>query len=320
MQIVFAQSLIVPLIYLKGDTTFRPPDWEFHFTPAFQFNRVEVEQIRALRIDPRKGTDREDDHFAVQELFADYHIRNVSERYDFDSIRVGIQPITVDFRGFLFQDLQLGIRLFGTRDNNLWQYNLAWFRRLEKDTNSLLNDLGQPLREDDVFIANLYRQDFPVLGHTSQVVLVHNRNREGDEGTHFNANGFIERPASLGRETLRNYDVTYVGFNGDGHFGRFNLSSSAYFAFGDQDQGVLFPGEVDIRAFFLAAAIFTALGLFAGRPSALYGAALLYGLALTGRVLGIIMAGAPEGIATPLVVEAMMVVILVFGARTLARA
>ncbi|WP_027840739.1 hypothetical protein [Pyruvatibacter mobilis] len=76
----------------------------------------------------------------------------------------------------------------------------------------------------------------------------------------------------------------------------------------------------DIGAFFLAAAIFTALGLFAGRPSALYGAALLYGLALTGRVLGIIMAGAPEGIATPLVIEAVMVVILVFGARTLARA
>ena len=36
---------------------------------------------------------------------------------------------------FPFQDLQLGIRLFGNRDNNLWQYNLAWFRKLEKDTN-----------------------------------------------------------------------------------------------------------------------------------------------------------------------------------------
>ncbi|WP_420467528.1 hypothetical protein [Panacagrimonas sp.] len=252
-QVVFAQSLIVPLIYLKGDTTFRPPDWEFHFTPAFQFNRVEVEQIRALRIDPRKGTDREDDHFAVQELFVDYHIRNVSDRYDFDSIRAGIQPFTADFRGFLFQDLQLGVRLFGTRDNNRWQYNLAWFRRVEKDTNSLLNDLGQPLRKDDIFVANLYRQDFPVLGHTSQLVVLHNRNREGDEGSHFNTNGFIERPASLGRETFRNYDITYVGFNGDGHFGRFNLTSSAYFAFGDQDQGVLFPGPVDVRAFFLAA-------------------------------------------------------------------
>lgn len=75
----------------------------------------------------------------------------------------------------------------------------------------------------------------------------------------------------------------------------------------------------DIGAFFLAAAIFTALGLF-GRPRVLYGAALLYGLALTGRVIGVVMAGAPEGIAVPLAVEAVMVAVLVFGARTLARA
>lgn len=252
-QTVFAQTFIVPLVYLKGDTTFRPPDWEFHFTPAFQFNKVEVEQVRALRVDPRAGEDRDDDHFAVQELFVDKHIRNVSDRFDFDSFRLGIQPFTVDFRGFLFQDLQLGARLFGTRDNNRWQYNLAYFRRLEKDTNSLLNDLGEPLRKDDVYVFNLYRQDFPVLGHTAQAVVVHNRNREGDEGRHFNTNGFIERPASLGREALRNYDVTYLGLNGDGHFGRFNLTSSFYYAIGDQDEGVLREGEVDIRAFFAAA-------------------------------------------------------------------
>ena len=41
----------------------------------------------------------------------------------------------------------LGVRLFGTRDNNQWQYNLAWFRRIEKDTNSGLNDLGAALRK-----------------------------------------------------------------------------------------------------------------------------------------------------------------------------
>lgn len=76
----------------------------------------------------------------------------------------------------------------------------------------------------------------------------------------------------------------------------------------------------DIGAFFLAAAIFAALGLFAGRPAVLYGAALLYGLALTGRIIGIVMAGAPEGIATSLIMEAVMVLIFVFGARTLSRA
>ena len=80
----------------------------------------------------------------VQELFADVHLRNVSTRYDFDSLRVGIQPFISDFRGFLFQDVPFGVRLFGTRDNNQWQYNLGWFRRLEKDTNSGLNDVATP--------------------------------------------------------------------------------------------------------------------------------------------------------------------------------
>lgn len=76
--------------------------------------------------------------------------------------------------------------------------------------------------------------------------------------------------------------------------------------------------RADFGAFFLAAAIFTALGL-AGRTQAFHAAALLFGLAFLGRVLGIVLDGAPEGIATPLVVEAAMVILLTFAARTLAR-
>ena len=104
------------------------------------------------------------------------------------------RPISADF---LFQDNQLGIRLFGTRDNNVFQYNLACFRRIEKDTNSGLNDLGQPLRRDDVFIANVYWQDMPVSGFTPQATVVYNRNREGDE-SHYDSNGFLVRPAPFG--------------------------------------------------------------------------------------------------------------------------
>ena len=52
-------------------------------------------------------------------------LRTVNEKFDFDSMRVGIQPFSTDFRGFLFQDNQLGVRLFGTRDNNIYQYNMA---------------------------------------------------------------------------------------------------------------------------------------------------------------------------------------------------
>ena len=186
-----------------------------------------------LRIDPLDDSKvRTDGHIGIQELFVDKHLRNVSDRYDFDSFRVGIQPFTADFRGFLFQEQQLGVRLFGIRDNNLWQYNLAAFRRLEKDTNSGLNDTWTRLRRDDIFVANLYRQDFPVPGFTSQGVALYNRNREGDQAFKFNNNGQLERPAPIGLEKPRNYDVGYVGYNGDGHFGPINLSIAAYGAFG----------------------------------------------------------------------------------------
>jgi hypothetical protein len=188
----------------------------------------------------------------VQELFVDYHLRNTSDRYDFDSIRVGIQPFQADFRGFLFNDQQLGIRLFGNRDNNRFQYNLAAFWRLEKDTNSGLNSVVQRPRDDFVFIANLYRQDFLIPALTSQITVVYNRNREGNE-IEVDDNGFPVRPALLGDLRGRDYDVVYLGYNADGRVGRINLTASAYGALG-KDRNSFFTGKpADIRAFFGAA-------------------------------------------------------------------
>ena len=112
----------------------KPQDFELRVTALFNFNYTAVEERRILHIDPGKGLDRTDRHTALQEAFIDYHIRNVSDRFDFDSIRVGIQPITADFRGFLFLDEPLGVRFFGTRSNNIFQYNLGWFRRCWRKT------------------------------------------------------------------------------------------------------------------------------------------------------------------------------------------
>ena len=253
-QSVFNENLIISVSFLEADTAFRPPDWEFRLTPVLNYNRVEVEEKGFLKANPGVSETRHDQHLAWQEAFVDYHIRNVSDRFDFDSIRVGIQPVQLDFRGFLFQDQQLGIRLFGTRDNNFWQYNLAWFRRLEKDTNSGLNDLVKDPRKDDTIFFNLYRQDWPVLGFVSQGIIAYNTNRENDE-FFFNTNEFLERPASFGTERQRSYDVTYLGFNGDGHFGRFNLTTSIYHATGTDDVNQFSPfGEsADISAWFGAA-------------------------------------------------------------------
>lgn len=231
-----SQTVAAEFVYYKGDTVFKPPEYEFRFTPVFNFNYLSAPELEEVNVNPNYGTTRTDEHVGIQAAFVDKHLRNVSDRFDFDSIRVGIQPFSSDFRGFLFQDNQLGVRLFGTRDNNVFQYNLAYFRRLEKDTNSGLNAVGQSLRRDDVIVANVYWQDMPVDGFTSQATVIYNRNREGDS-LYYDSNGFIERPAALGIEKLRNYDVTYFGYNGDGHLGRWNLTASFYYATGHESSG-----------------------------------------------------------------------------------
>jgi len=255
-QAFFAQNLATEIVFYKGETVFRPPDYEIRFLPVFNLTRLGVEELGVVNVDPGAGDSRTEGFVGIQGLFVDKHLRNVSERYDFDSIRIGIQPITTDFRGFLFQDNPVGVRLFGTRDNNRWQYNIGWFRRIEKDTNSGLNDvtgngLSNALRDDDVLLFNLYRQDFPFAGFTSQVALVHNRNRENDESQVDN-NGFEVRPAAIGIQRNREYDVTYVGYNGDGHAGKWNLSVSAYYAFGEETPATFVDRKSDISAAFAA--------------------------------------------------------------------
>lgn len=249
---IFATNLILENVIYKGNTVFRPPDWEFRFTPVFNINKVNIDEKGLLNVNPdRSSRSRTGTFMGVQALFVDKHLRNVSERFDFDSIRVGIQPFSSDFRGFLFQDSQPGIRLFGTRHNNVFQYNLAWFRRLEKDTNSGLNDVTQSIRDDDVFAANVYWQDFLKKGLFSQATIIYNRNREGGQ-TEYDKNGFIQRPSSLFEERTRDYDVTYFGYSADGHFDRLNISSSFYYAYGEQDSTRLRSAEEEIRAWFIA--------------------------------------------------------------------
>jgi len=274
-QSAFTQNLITEFVVYKGDTVFRPPDWEVRFVPVFNLTSVKVEEAGVLKADTTASTRRTEGFVGIQGLFVDKHLRNVSERFDFDSLRIGIQPITADFRGFLFQDSPVGVRLFGTRDNNRWQYNIGWFRRIEKDTNSGLNNItesnfSEALRDDDVFLFNLYRQDFPFVGFTSQVALVHNRNGENEQ-RFIDDNGFQTRPAAFGMQMPHEYDVTYVGYNGDGHVGKWNLSLSAYYAFGEETPGAFVTHKNDISAAFAAVEVSRDFDWIRLRASGLYG-------------------------------------------------
>lgn len=251
-QLGFNQNFILTTSITKGDTVFRPPDLELRFTTVGNVNFASVEEIGILRVNPEDGHTRTDGHIALQEAFLDYHLRNKSDRYDFDSIRVGIQRFQSDFRGFLYLDEALGVRLFGNFANNRIQYNAAYFRRFDKDINSGLNRTLQ-LRNDDVFILNGFFQDFPLLGFTTEALVLYNRNR--DPGFAFNSNGFLERPAPIGDETPSAYDIVYAGIGGDGHFGRLNLTFNYFLAAGHDDHNSIAQRSVDVFAqYFLGEA------------------------------------------------------------------
>ncbi|MCB2088213.1 MAG: hypothetical protein R3E18_06595 [Sphingomonadaceae bacterium] len=250
---VLSQTFIVGGALLKGMTAFKPPTVEYRLTMAFNVNYVDVPERRVLFVEPSKPTHRTDYFLGVQEAFVDYHFGQFdNSRFDFISARVGIQPFQSDFRGFLFNDNQLGIRIFGNRDNNRLQFNLGAFWRLEKDTNSGLNAILQKPRDDFVFVANVYRQDFLIPALTSQFTVVYNRNREGND-VQIDDNGFPVRPALLGDLRGRDYDVVYLGYNADGRVGRINVTASAYAALGEDRNSFFTSQPANIRAFFAAA-------------------------------------------------------------------
>lgn len=195
-----------------------------------------------------RNTYRHRDFVGLQEAFFEWHLGDLSDAYDFWATRVGIQPFVSDFRGFVFNDTNLGARLFGSWDGNRIQWNVVYFNMREKDTYSGLNMFDS--RDQQVVIANIYRQDFLWKGYTAQASLHANF----DEGqTHFDKNDFIVRPSQLGDFT-KEHDVrtVYLGWSGDGHIGRWNLSHSFYWVLGEDEHNGLAGRRVDVNAQFAA--------------------------------------------------------------------
>ncbi len=190
-----------------------------------------------------KYTDRTRSFFALQEYFVEYHLGDLSDNYDFVALKAGNQGFNNDFRGFLFNDVNLGGRLFGNWGNNHWQYNIAGFDMREKDTFSGLNTFNQ--RNQKVFFANVFRQDFLWTGYTAQMSLAANLD---DPGTFYDRTGTLVRPAPIGTVRDHGIEAIYVGWGGDGHIGRWNVSHQFYQAFGKDDFNQIAGHAVDINA------------------------------------------------------------------------
>lgn len=257
-QILVTQNFILQLELFKGVAAFRPRDFELRLTPIVNLNYLDTHETSVVDVDPREGTSRFDHFPMLLEASLEYHLLDLSPNYDFLSVKVGVQPFLSDFRGFVLADGELGARLFGNYLSNRLQYNLLYFYMLEKDTNSGLASFDS--RHQHVVVANAYYQDFLWPGYTAQLSFHYNR----DHGTtQFDDNGFIVRPAPIGgicagagiqncRQRNHKIEAFYLGWAGDGHIGRLNLSHAFYQVLGTDEFNPIPARDITLNAQMVA--------------------------------------------------------------------
>ena len=242
-QVFLNNDVVLEIDLFRGQQAFKPVEWRFKSAIVYNHNELNVAEKGVVNVDPDKDTHRKRDDIALQEAFLEYHLLDLSDRYDFLTSELGILPFRSDFRGFVFDDVNLGARLLGNYGNNRWQYNLAYFDMLDKDTNSLLNEFED--RDQQVAIANVYRQDWPFLGYTTSFSVHYNHD---DRGVHFDDNGFLVSPKPVGLASENEISSYYLGWAGDGHIDRWNVTHAFYQAFGEEELNEFAAQPVDINA------------------------------------------------------------------------
>jgi hypothetical protein len=243
-QFLFAQYNSASIDLFKGDSVFRPFDWRFKVNVIFNQNYLKVYELGVVSPDVTDGTNRHRTFWSLEEWFYESKIADTSPNYDFVSVRAGSQFFSSDFRGFIFADTNRAVRLFGNRLSNQDQYNVIWFDQTEKDTNSFLNTLDD--RHQNTLIANYYRNDFVFPGYNTQVSFHYNRDQAS---TKFDDNGFLVRPDPVGVYAPHQVDAYYLGWSGNGHINRYNVSHAAYYVTGRDELNPLAGQAQDIHAF-----------------------------------------------------------------------
>ena len=243
-QFLFAQYNSASIDLFKGDSVFRPIDWRFKVNVIFNQNYLKVYELGVVSPDVTDGTNRHRTFWSLEEWFYESKIADTSPNYDFVSVRAGSQFFSSDFRGFIFADTNRAVRLFGNRLSNQDQYNVIWFDQTEKDTNSFLNTFDD--RHQNTLIANYYRNDFVFPGYNTQVSFHYNRDQAS---TKFDDNGFLVRPDPVGVYAPHQVDAYYLGWSGNGHINRYNVSHAAYYVTGNDELNPLAGQAQDIHAF-----------------------------------------------------------------------
>jgi hypothetical protein len=255
-QLFASQTASFDTVLYRGDTIFQPPEWQLRFTPILNYSATHA-----------NGQSVSTNTFGAQALFVETHLRDVSANYDFDSVRIGIQGVDSDFRGFVLADQPAGVRFFGTRANDVYQYNIGWFRPLPKNA-ARQNQFGAGIPANDILLANLYVQDLGRPGLTSEFLLLYDRNHTRD--TQVITTPTSLTPATFNADGQHDYDVAYLGYSVDGHLGSLNLTGSLYEIIGVQQQSAFGVRNQRVQASFAAAELSRDFDWIRLRASGLY--------------------------------------------------
>jgi hypothetical protein len=242
-QFLTLNNFILSFDLFHGDGAFKPVDWRIKFTPIMDINYLAGEELGITNPDVRRGVDRGRTFTSLNEWFVETKLLDTSPNYDFVSMRIGSQPFVSDFRGFIFNDINRAVRLFGTNDSNRQQFNAAFFSQQEKDTNSMLNTFND--RHQYITMGNYYVQDFVFPGYTSQWSVHYNHD---DPTFKFDRNNFLVRPDPVGVFQPHTLNVVYLGWTGDGHINRFNINHAFYWAVGKDSLNPIANQAQDVNA------------------------------------------------------------------------
>ncbi len=166
------------LFYYKGNTVFKPPDWEFRVTPVVSYNytgaRGSAGRERRCTLRPHAATTH---LVGLQAAFVDRHLRNVSDNYDFDSFRVGIQPFFVGLPWLPVPGQPAGCASVRyPRQQQVAIQPSAYFRRLEKDLEQRLNDVEREARAKTMCSSRICIDRTSLCSAlTSQATVLYNR-------------------------------------------------------------------------------------------------------------------------------------------------
>lgn len=192
---------------LHGDTAFQAPD---------------LRLTGLALVDPLAGA------VGLRTGFVDLRLRIQSARYDFDGLRIGVQPVKSDHRGLVYRDQQPAVRLYGRRANNRVQYALLAGRRLPIRAEVPTVDTRRFDLADIVGMGTLTVQDLP---------------RPGLD--------LLGGALWLHGSPAHPRDLIYATFGADGHLGRLNLTGAATLLIGeDSRHGEVFAGELALEPSF----------------------------------------------------------------------